>query len=338
MSNSTPRALLVVLAVSSTLTFSMERAAIAIGVAPEQATLVQREQAQSLFKKGRKFYQRKQYEEALAEFRASHDIVASPNTRLLIARCLRESGKIVAAYVEFGRTEVEAKEMVDSDPRYRRAARSAEAERKTLASQLGFVRISIINQEPSTSLRVAGESIKRAAWSEPVPVMPGDVEILAETPGYLPASTSVTVEAGEPIEVTIDARANPIPEKPESATHVDVDVAAEPRDDKGTLRPYAYVAGGIGVAGVATFAIAGLMAKSDYDTLEEECGGPCPASRQDDIDAGRRKQTIANVGLAIGVVGLAAGTTLYLMSDDEPGGAEAGLVVSPGWLGVRGRM
>lgn len=41
---------------------------------------------------------------------ASLDIVASPNTRLYIGRCLRDMGRTVEAYVELGRAAVEAKE------------------------------------------------------------------------------------------------------------------------------------------------------------------------------------------------------------------------------------
>jgi hypothetical protein len=309
----------------------------AVGVDPAEATLVQREQAQSLFKKGRILFQRERYDEAIVQFRASHDIVASPNTRLLIARCLRESGKLVEAYVEFGRTAIEAEELEQGDPRYARAARAGAAERKALEPELGFVSITIVNAGPESVLHVADEKIKRVAWNEPIPVMPGDVHISIESPGYLPANETVVVKAGHPIEVTIDARANPVRGAHEDSSP-DAKVDASASTQGRNLRPYAYVAGGIGVAGLATFTIAGLMARSSFNDLEESCQGSCPPDRQDDIDSGRSKQTIANVGLVIGVVGLAAGTTLYFMSDDEPDGTRAGLVVSPGWIGVKGRM
>src|SRR5258708_31077752 len=81
---------------------------IAAGVDPGVATPVQREQAQAQFQRGKKLYDAGNYEEALSEFRASLDIVASPNTRLYSARCLRELNRIVEAYAEFGRTAVEA--------------------------------------------------------------------------------------------------------------------------------------------------------------------------------------------------------------------------------------
>src|ERR1700677_143702 len=98
-----------VLLASSVLALSLLAAPLALadGVLPDVATPVQREQAQSRFAKGRDLLSKKQYDDALVEFRASHDIVASPNTRLEIARCLRTSGKLVAAYAELGRTSIE---------------------------------------------------------------------------------------------------------------------------------------------------------------------------------------------------------------------------------------
>src|ERR1700744_5476021 len=70
-------------------------AARADGVLPAQASPVQREQAQSRFVRGKDLLARNRYDDALAEFRASLDIVSSPNTRLEIARCLVATGKLV---------------------------------------------------------------------------------------------------------------------------------------------------------------------------------------------------------------------------------------------------
>src|ERR1700730_10725219 len=77
------------------------------GVTPATATPVQREQAQARFLRGKELMGKRRYEEALAELRASREIVASPNARLEVARCLLAMGNAVAAYAEFGRTAIE---------------------------------------------------------------------------------------------------------------------------------------------------------------------------------------------------------------------------------------
>ena len=311
----------------------------AVGVDPAQASPVQREQAQSRFRRGKHAFDNANFEMALEEFRASFEIVASPNTRLMVARCLREQKKFVAAYAELGRTAIEAQELERSDSRYGRAAKAAEAERKALESELGFVHLTVLHATDRTSLRVNREEIKKEAWTEPVPVLPGEVVLSLETPGYRPAEQTVSMQVGAHVEVTLDATANPDREADTVALSSSAQLEDSPQERD--LRPYAYVAGGVGLAGLATFGVAGWMARSDFNELDDACGGrPCPPSKQDQVDAGRTKQTVANVGLVVGVLGLATGTTLFLLSSPEPKSAkkQVGVVVSPGWVGVRGVM
>ena len=310
--------------------------ALADGVLPDVATPVQREQAQSRFARGKELLARKQFDQALVEFRASHDIVSSPNTRLEIARCLRASGKLVAAYAELGRTAVEAKELVAQDNRYQRAYDSATAERAEIEPKLGFVTLTVQNATDETKVQIGGEEIRRAAWSEPAPVAPANSEIVVSTPGHAPVRRTVSLAAGQKQALTIDAlsgdataaaAAPPPPPAPEASE------GAGP-----SLRTWAYVAGGVGVAGLATFGIFGLMAKSTYDDLNSAChGGPCPSSKSGEISSGKTDQVIANVGLVVGLLGVTAGATLYVVSTpkSEP---TAGLVVGPGWAGLRGEF
>ena len=105
------------------------------------------------------------------------------------------------------------------------------------------------------------------------------------------------------------------------------------------------------------FAIFGGMASSTYSDLSDSCPGKvCTADRESDADSGRTYQTVANVTLVIGLVGLAAGAGLIVwdLVDDE-GTAEGDdatdgdatdaeslaavrpqLVVGPGAIGLRG--
>jgi hypothetical protein len=308
------------------------------GVLPAAATPVQREQAQSRFLRGKDLMTKANYDEALAEFRASHDIVSSPNTRLEIARCLLAMGKLVAAYAELGRTAVEAKELKAEDNRYQRTYDAATDERGTLEPKLGFVTLTVQNPSDGTRVTVAGEEIRRAAWTEPAPVLAGTTQVVVSTPGHADVTRSVTLAAGASTALAIDAQSGAT----ESAAPV---AATAPVPDESAhhpvpLRTWGYVAGGVGVAGLATFAISGALARSAYDDLQTSCGsGPCPSSRAGDISSGKTKQTVANVGLAVGVVGVAAGATLFVISlkkkADAPGAA---VVVSPSWIGLRGTL
>jgi hypothetical protein len=309
----------------------------AAGVDPDAATPVQREQAQARFARGRQLFNERKFQEALGEFQGSHDIVASPNARLYMAHCYRELGKLVAAYEEFGRAATEAREHALGDPRYVKTAESSAHERDDLAPKLGFVTVTVQNATPATTLAIGGDEIKTAAWSEAAPVLPGTTDVVATTPGSAPVHVSVTVAAGEKKNVTLDAGASTPPEPPPAAPAVPL----TPQDGEGgrsTMRTLAYVSGGVGVVGLATFTISGLMAKSTYDSLESQCHGPCTSNESSQVSSGETKQTIANVGLVVGAIGVAAGVTLFVISapPGKPDAPAAAVVGGPGWLGLRG--
>jgi hypothetical protein len=315
------------------------------GVLPGSATPVQREQAQARFVRGKDLFGRKKFEDALAEFRASIEIVDSPNTRLQISRALRAMARYVAAYAELGRTLVAAKELSVQDSRYQRAYEAAVQERTELQPLLGFVTLTIQNPSDGTRVLVGPEEIRRAQWTEPVPVYGGRAEVDVETPGHGPVKSTVVVapgataalavdaQSGTPDAVAVQAPPPPPPAAPPPAS-------PSPSRDLHALRPWAYVAGGVGVAGLATFAIFGAVAGSTYGDLQSACGGGvCPASKSGEIASGRTQQTVANVGLALGLVGAAAGGVLFYLSiptKTEP--PPVALVVGPTWLGLRGSL
>jgi hypothetical protein len=260
------------------------------------------------------------------------DIVASPNARLYVARCLRETGKLVEAYVEFDRTAVEADEHSREDSRYQRTGSSAKLERDAIAPKIGFLQLQIDNATPATKVLIAGEDVRRAGWSEPVPVMPGELEVVVESPPSPPVRKMVRIAPGEKQAVVLDAGSA---------------LAAAPPPNGSSplgLRPYAYAAGAVGAAGFLTFAIAGALSNSTYSDLQSQCGsGPCPASKQSEISRGQAEQTAANVGLAIGALGIAAGATLFVLSlrthrnaEPSPASPTMSAFLAPGWVGAGG--
>jgi hypothetical protein len=317
--------------------FALSTASVAFadGVLPAVATPVQREQAQSRFLRGKELMSKNRYDEALAEFRASHDIVASPNTRLELARCLRAMGKTVAAYAELGRSMVEAKELVGQDNRYQRAYDASVAERAEIEPQLGFVSMTIVNASDDSSVRVNGEELRRAAWGEPAPVVAGPTEIVVQSPGRQPVTRKLTIAAGQKAQVTIDARSSETPVAPPA-------VAAEtpaPSDGGKSLRTGAFVAGGVGAVGLITAVVAGAMAQSTYGDLGTAChNGPCPPEKAGEISSGKSQETIANVALVVGVLGLGTGAVLYYFAGKSagPSGSGAALVVGPSSVALRG--
>jgi hypothetical protein len=317
----------------------------AAGVDPANATPVQREQANARFLKGKAHFDRNDFSAALEDFRASLDMVASPNARLYVARTLREMGRLVEAYVEFGRTAAEAKEHEHEDGRYGKAAEAALAERAAVAPQIGFVNLNVTNANESTAVSVAGSQILRGGWGEPVPVKPGEVEVEVITPGVLPIRRSVVVHAGQKAAVTVDAKGQAGVALSTGGTTSSSSSTGTggttTHAGKGWMLPAAIAGGGVGVVGLVMFTVAGIASSSTYSDLKTKCGlAPCPSNLQGEVADGKTQQAIANTGLVIGIIGVVAGAaflTLWLLPSHH-GSASAGVTFGPGSLGLRGEF
>jgi hypothetical protein len=331
-----PRLLLGAMAVVASIAAAPP--AWADGISPEKATAAQRDEAQAHFTKGRELFGQGQFARALDEFQASREVVASPNAHLYAARSLREMGKLGAAYVEFERTATEARVLSRQDDKYVKTAESADQERQELATKLGFVRVNVANAKDGTVLRVGGEEIRRADWNDSIPTPAGQTEVVVESPQRAPVRQTVDVTAGQTKTVSVDAdaaSANAAPAAPGEVHEAEPEDEAESRRQR--FRTLSFVAAGVGVVGVGTFTIFGAMANGKYSDLKNQCGGPCAPSRQSDIDAGKRDQTVANVGLVVGLLGAAAAVTLFVVSMPKKSAApQTALILGPGGAGIGG--
>lgn len=313
--------------------------AAAQGTSVDNANGEQRRAAQKTFEAGDDLYEHGRYNEALTAFRASQTLVASPNSRLMIARCLREAGRRAEAFVEFDATERDAQA---SGGRYAETAASAAAERDALKGSIAFVVV-----EPDAVPGIDGFRIGERRYSaehlgKPVPVEVGPVTITPLVSGADGRSATFTAEAGQthPFKDTLEGPGEPVPAAPQETklqaqTQASASVAESP--GRGGLRTAAWISGGVGVVGAAGFAIFGSMSNSNYEKLEEECpDGRCAPDRQDEIDTGERNQLFANVGLVVGIVGIGAGVTLFVLSSgsDEP--EHARVTLSPSGVSYRG--
>jgi hypothetical protein len=76
-----------------------------------------------------------------------------------------------------------------------------------------------------------------------------------------------------------------------------------------------YVTGGVGVAGILTGSIAGLMALRDKSIVDGDCNGPaCTTQRgKDAADAAKTEATVSTVGFGVGVAGLVSSVIIYLV-------------------------
>ncbi len=196
-------------------------------------------------------------------------------------------------------------------------------------------------------LKVGGRAIPPDQWTRPVISMPGAVDVvLADATGKELARQTVAATGGQQSSVTIDAQPAPPPAPPAAANPDDrpdfsqaPPPAATPSSGRAYLRPWAYGAGAVGVVGFGLFTAFGLMSNSDYNDLKSACvGGRCPPGKSGEISDGKTFQTVANVGLVAGIVGVAAGGTLFVLSLTGKSSDSTGFLVGPSYVGYRGNL
>ena len=136
-----------------------------------------------------------------------------------------------------------------------------------------------------------------------------------QPPGGAVVEKSVKLSAGQTETVTLVLGEKAGTDEPAAAPTPTVTKKDEPVKTKGgSLRTIGFVVAGVGVAGMAVFAITGSMSNSKFDEVESGCGSKrCTDPKYaDTIDSGKRLETIANVGLVVGGVGLLAGGAMIL--------------------------
>lgn len=333
--------------------------AISMGVilaswsASAQVTVNTEAQAQVRFARGRELFLARDYASALTEFRAANALVSSPNTRLYIARCLREMGHLAEAYLEFQRAASEAADRAVSEPRYLPTRDSARAEAAAIEPRLGRLVIRVPHPPPGITVRVGGTVVPSAGWDVPTPVDPGSVEVTATAPGWRPFQQTLEVRPGRVMEVTVEMELEPVarPSPSTSATQgTTVQTSGESGGDEsrnthrsgeaqpsrtahapqdastdthstarrtttgGTVRSVGFGVMAVGMLGSVGVVTFGVLAQNRYDELRARCGqGPCDPSWVPLIDEGERFALLANVSLGVGIAGLVAGTLMIAL-------------------------
>lgn len=263
---------------------------------------------------------------ALEKFRESYGIVASPNTHMLIVRTLAESRQWLEAYHEAQVALAEAKDATAKDAKYQSAIDGINVELQAIHKHIAFVTVKVGSAVPDdATLTVAGNSVAREAWGQPIPLAPGEVAVvLTSSEGEI--TETVQAPAGKTTEVSM----GPAPE----VAPAPAPAAPPPPPEDGYSGPdrriLAVGAGAVGLLGFVGFGAFGLLANAQFDRLESGCRPDpefCDPDLEDDASKGRTYQAVANAGLAIGIIGVAAGAGLFVwdvLDSDGGDSADAG--------------
>jgi hypothetical protein len=275
--------------------------------------------AEQLFMAGRAAMEKGDLKAACERFAESHRLDPAAGTLINLADCLDRQGKIASAWQRWK----EAVDLLRPDDERRAAvaerARAIEARLPKLELRLSAA------APPGTVAERDGIALGSASFGISLPVDPGPHRIVAKAPGRAPREYPITVkegesstleiEPGEPVATEPGPRAAPVSRTPSPAT---------PALDSGSAsgRTWGLVGLGIGAAGLLVGGTAGVLAITKKNEMEEAChrvGSDllCTSAGVDAAESGSTFATVANVGVVVGLIGVAAGTYLLLSSSGE---------------------
>jgi hypothetical protein len=284
--------------------------------------------AEAKFNAGLRLFKAGKMADALPVFREVAENNGSPNARLYVGHCLQQLGKYVDAHKAF--TAVVKQTTQRADTKYEQTREAALAQLGLLEPRVAKIVVSVVDVPSGLAVKLDGATVEEKDLGSPLVVEPGTHHIEGTAAQMTPVVRDVGVEAGESKSTILTFKkvdAAPAPSAPVDNTALKVET---PPKGGFPMRTAGFIAGGAGVAGIAVFTIAGLSAKSTFNRMSETCGstGCSDPGQVSEIDKGRSQQTLANVGLAVGIVGLAAGATLVILSRNQNGDPAATVAVS----------
>lgn len=324
------------------------------GVSPITASAQDRKRAQAKYEEGTRLYEAHRYADAQKAFQESYDIVASPNSHLMMARSMREQNQIVSAYEEFERVENEARQLAAADAaKYSGTVDKAIIDREALRKRIGLVTVRVRGEE-SLTVTVAGRVVAGERLARPVPVVPGRVEVVGTADDGRRAARFVNVGAGASQDVDIDLSAEPVAAlAPPTGPDAPVPPAATEPDSGGERRtsmvPFAVISGGLAVVALGVGIGFGVAQDSIFDRITDcdSVPGECVRTSdwtQNEENRGKSWQTIANVSfVAAGGLGAVTAALLAVEALRTPSGESSTgkvrmpqVAVGPGGVSVSG--
>ncbi|MEZ4394459.1 MAG: hypothetical protein R3A48_25585 [Polyangiales bacterium] len=295
--------------------------------------------AQARFDAGRARFEAQDWEGAQREFRASLELYRSPNTQLYLGLCALRMGRVVDAFNTLTAAAESAGALAQGDSRYASTRERALRELETLDGRVARLALRVPESPPALTVRVAGALVPPSALGSPQAFLPGEVEVVAEAPGFQTFRRSLRLAPGGLASVDVTLQRLAPPASPVVAPVVPPASATR----GGGVRTAGFVVGALSLAGFGMFVGFGLQAQSRYDELIAACRGQrCPARNVPAIDEGQQWQTLANVGLGAGVGLLVVGTIMVAVGGPraatETQRASVRLWTDPsrGMLGVAG--
>lgn len=249
----------------------------------------------------RKAFDAGDYATACAKFGESFRIEPALGTKLNLAACEMQRGRVATAWGLFRAAE---QQLPAGDPRRAYAGKMA-------ADLFPLVPYLVLKAQPSSpsdlSVRLEDVTIRAGSFGAKLPVDPGKHAIVVSAAGHTDRSIQFEVARSQTLELPIEVG----PLEPKKAPAVAAAAPSSPKETTAPSRTAFWVSSGVAATGVIAGSIFGVMTLSQKSTGDDECPSrqQCTARGADALDRARSYRLISNVGWGVAAVG--AGCAAY---------------------------
>jgi hypothetical protein len=278
---------------------------------------------------------------AFEKFSAADRAAHSPVFVLYMARCRRGAGELLAARELYAGIAGEAVPAGAPEP-WQRAHDDAQKELGALDARIPALQLTLRGASlDEAAVTIDGAVVAPAALRAPVRLDPGSHAVVARAPGRRELQQTVRLAEGDPLH-RLDLVLEALPALPAPAVATPIitpppgPATPAPIARKGSLFP-GFLALGVGVAGLATGTITGIIARGRADDIKRNCiDGHCLSTDEDRAASANTLATVSTATFLVGGAAAAAGVVLILVRPGGGSASEARLVPGPGSLSLTG--
>ena len=284
--------------------------------------------SEALFNKGVAAMKAGDFETACPALEESQRLDPHAGTLFALAECEAKWGKLASSVAHYSDYVGMVSNMSGQGrARHHTRVQVAKSQLEKLRGRVPQLSIVLSADAPkNTIVKRDGVLLEGVSLGMALPVDPGEHVLVTQVPGGPKRTELVSIEEGQTKEVELQVE---LPAPKASKPALGLSASSSGATDTGSAsnsRTWGYIAGGIGLAGVATGAVTGLMSMNKKQTVDENCEGSfCNQEGLSAADDGKLLGNISTVGFGVGLVGLTTGTILLLSSPSaEP--SESGKV------------
>ena len=289
--------------------------------------------AQALFDQGRSLVKAGRLPEACPKFEESQRLDPSIGTELNLADCFERTGRTASAWTLYVDVASAARQAGQEE-------RAAHAASRVSALKDKLSRLVIVVPKES---RIAGLSVQRgtllvgeAQWDAAMPVDPGRQKVTVSAPGKATWQTSIDIVAdGATRSVSVPVLTDAAPSASDT---IPMTTPGEPGTGGGgsSQKKVAFVAGGIGIAGLVVGGIFGAIVAGKKGDAGCDTNVCADESHAESYRQAQKAGNVSTVAFVLGGVALAGGAVLYFTAPKSSSlGARFGVqaAITPGAVG-----